>query len=218
MFLKCGKSWQNQFILYGKGRTSCQGERIYESISETYTIKHNYPYRNMLQTKRIRLRAVEPEDLDLMYLIENDTDLWKYGASTVPYSRFALRQFIEQTRSNIYQDGQLRLAIETTEGITIGFVDIQELNMKHLRAEVGIVIVSEWQGKGYGSEALELLCNYVDTHLNLHQLYAIVSESNESACKLFESRKFKPSGTLAEWLKDGSSYSNVYIFTRIFRH
>ena len=35
----------------------------------------------------IRLRAIEPEDLDLLYLIENDTRLWNVGTTNVPYSR-----------------------------------------------------------------------------------------------------------------------------------
>lgn len=174
--------------------------------------QHNHV---MLQTERIRLRAVEPGDIDLMYLIENDTELWMYGSATVPYSRHALRQFIEETRYDIHQDGQLRLAIESIDGFTIGFIDLQNLNMLHLRAEVGIVVVAEWQGKGYGSEALELLCSYAGEHLHLHQLYALVSVGNIAASRLFERIQFKPSGTLAEWLKQGSDYVDVKVYSRI---
>lgn len=170
----------------------------------------------MLQTKRIRLRAVEPEDLDLMYLIENDQELWVFGNTTVPYSRYALRQFIEQTRSDIHQDGQLRLTVETIQGNAIGFIDLQNLDMKHLRAEVGVVLLPEWQGKGYASEALNLLCVYASEHLNLHQLYAIVSSVNKRAIRLFEQIQFKPSGLLTEWLKQGSSFFDAIIYTRIF--
>ncbi|MBQ2341956.1 MAG: hypothetical protein II385_04840, partial [Bacteroidaceae bacterium] len=61
-----------------------------------------------------------------MYLIENDTQLWTSGVSTVPYSRYALRQFILKSSNDIYQDKQLRLVIETTEGVAVGFVDLQD--------------------------------------------------------------------------------------------
>jgi diamine N-acetyltransferase len=40
--------------------------------------------------KTIKLRAIEPEDLDLLYRIENDADLWAVGATNVPYSRYTL--------------------------------------------------------------------------------------------------------------------------------
>ena len=55
----------------------------------------------LLRSSRILLRAVEPEDLDLMYLIENDTQLWTSGVSTVPYSRYALRQFILKSSNDM---------------------------------------------------------------------------------------------------------------------
>ena len=36
----------------------------------------------------INFRAMEPEDLDLLYTIENDTKLWNIGVTSVPYSRY----------------------------------------------------------------------------------------------------------------------------------
>ena len=55
----------------------------------------------------IRLRAIEPEDLDLLYRIENDTQLWNVGATNVPYSRFLLHGFISSSTGDIYTDKQL---------------------------------------------------------------------------------------------------------------
>ena len=34
----------------------------------------------------VRLRAMEPEDLELLYTIENDTQLWCVGTANVPVS------------------------------------------------------------------------------------------------------------------------------------
>ena len=42
----------------------------------------------------ITLRAMEPEDLDELYEIENDSDTWNAGTTNVPYSRFVLRNYI----------------------------------------------------------------------------------------------------------------------------
>lgn len=55
------------------------------------------------------LRAVEPEDLDFMYIIENDRDIWKVGNTNMPYSRFALHEYIANSTGDIYVDKQLRL-------------------------------------------------------------------------------------------------------------
>ena len=60
----------------------------------------------------IRLRAPEPEDLELLYKMENDTTLWSVGNATLPYSRYTLRNYIEQTRNDIYAERQARFVIE----------------------------------------------------------------------------------------------------------
>ena len=49
-----------------------------------------------MHNKEIRLRAPEPEDLELMYRIENMPELWNISNTTVPYSRFLLKQYIAQ--------------------------------------------------------------------------------------------------------------------------
>ena len=42
----------------------------------------------------VRLRAMEPEDLDALYRIENDRDVWDVGENNVPYSRYILHDYI----------------------------------------------------------------------------------------------------------------------------
>ena len=60
------------------------------------------------------LRAMEPEDLDILYRIENDFELWAVGATNVPYSRYALHEYIASASGDIYTDRQVRLIIEDT--------------------------------------------------------------------------------------------------------
>jgi diamine N-acetyltransferase len=47
---------------------------------------------NNLHYQDIYLRALEPEDLDFLYQIENDSSIWQYGANKAPVSRFCLKQ------------------------------------------------------------------------------------------------------------------------------
>ena len=58
----------------------------------------------MLKSDRIKLRAVEPEDLDLMYLIENDSELWPMGQTSVPFSHYALKQYIAECSNDFFRD------------------------------------------------------------------------------------------------------------------
>ena len=62
-----------------------------------------------LEEQDIVLRAVEPADLDFMYIAENDTNAWNASATIAPMSRYMIQQYIDMYRADIYQDRQLRL-------------------------------------------------------------------------------------------------------------
>ncbi len=169
----------------------------------------------VLSSHILKLRAVEPEDLDLMYLIENDTALWPLGQNSVPFSHYALKQFIAESSNDVFRDRQLRLVIEKADGVSVGFVDLQHYDPQHHRAEVGIVVVPEQQRQGFASEALRLLAGYVSAHLGIHQLYAIVPESNTASMALFHKCGYKKTATLQDWLNTPTGWQSAAIFQLI---
>ena len=166
----------------------------------------------MLKSSKLKLRAVEPEDLDLMYLIENDTELWPCGQTFVPFSHFALKQYIAESTNDFFHDRQLRLVIEKADGVSVGFVDLQNYNPQHHRAEVGIVVTPEQQRQGLATEALRLLAGYVSVHLGVHQLYALVPESNAASVALFKKCGYKKTATLQDWLNTPAGWQSVVVF------
>ena len=64
-----------------------------------------------MKEPNIRLRALELEDLDFLYHIENDDRLWELGVSNVPYSRRVLLDYITSASADIYVDNQVRLIV-----------------------------------------------------------------------------------------------------------
>lgn len=169
-----------------------------------------------LKGEHIYLRALEPEDLDFVYEIENDTLLWALSDTQTPYSRFTLRQYLENAQQDIFEAKQLRLAICTIDNTTIGLIDVFDFDVKNKRAGIGILIKDESNRyKGYGKEALNLLVNYCYESLHLHQVYANVLETNEASLRLFENNGFKKIGLKEDWSFDGQQFSNEYMLQRI---
>lgn len=165
--------------------------------------------------EEVRLRALEPEDLELIYQIENDTTFWRHGASTVPYSRYALRQYLSAAQNDIYADGQVRLVIEAG-GEAIGLADLTNFDAIHLRAEIGLIILPEHQGRHVGHAAVRLLCDYA-RRLHLHQIYAIIAVTNEPATRLFKSLAFEASAVLREWLRgEGDDFIDAIVWQKRF--
>ncbi len=166
----------------------------------------------ILTFQSITLRAVEPEDLELLYLWENNDAIWNYSNTLIPYSRFTLKRYISRSHKSIYETGQLRLMIELTgEKRTIGTIDLFDFDHFHSRAGVGILIASsDDREKGYASMAMNCLINYAFSTLHLHQLWCNIDEANDSSLKLFEKHGFKICGKREEWIRKGDSYFSEY--------
>ena len=81
-----------------------------------------------MTSDQITLRAVEPEDLALLYLWENDRKVWHVSNTLVPFSRYQLKLYIESDASNIHSNQQLRMMIDYRESgkssaRTVGTID-----------------------------------------------------------------------------------------------
>lgn len=163
----------------------------------------------------VKLRALEPEDLEILYTIENNPSEWNVGATNVPYSRYVLRDYIANTTSDIYADRQLRLMVTNDSGDTVGIVDLVNFEPRHLRAEIGIVILDRYRCHGYGEAALQKLITYARSILHLHQLYAIVPVSNTSCIQLFDKLEFKDSHCLRKWLFGDHGFEDAVMFCRM---
>lgn len=159
----------------------------------------------------VRLRAMEPEDLDALYRIENDRDVWDVGENNVPYSRYILHDYIANASADIYADKQVRMVVENEDGLLVGVADVVNFCPSHARAEVSIVICREHRKKGYARAAIRQIMEYALRTLHLHQLYAVVREDNMPSLNLFSSLSFKSKMVLEDWLFDGKDYHNAVV-------
>lgn len=163
----------------------------------------------------VTLRALEPEDLDSLYGIENDPECWDVGVTNVPYSRYLLHDYIAGTVGDIYTDKQLRLMIENEEKTVVGIVDLMNFDPRHLRAELGLVIQRVHRHQGYAHSVISTICRYAKEVLHLHQLYVIIPADNLSTLSIFQHAGFHQTAELNDWLFDGTGYHPAIMLQRI---
>lgn len=170
-----------------------------------------------LKGENIYLRALEPEDLDFVYHIENNESVWEISNTQTPYSRFLIKQYLENAQQDIYEAKQLRLAICWNDSLqAIGLIDLFDFDPKNKRAGIGIVIENEMdRNKGVGKEALGLLIKYAFINLNLHQLYANIGVNNENSCRLFTKFGFQKIGIKKDWNFNNGVFSDEEIYQLI---
>lgn len=169
-----------------------------------------------LKNEIIKLRALEPEDLDVLFRWENDSELWSVSNAVEPYSKYILKEYIAYSDKTIYEKRQLRLMIvQQSTNQVLGAIDLFDFEPHHSRAGVGILIDTQYRHKGYASMALELLIKYSFDFLHLKQLYAHVMSDNGASRELFCSKGFKHSGTMLNWVNCSDVYNDVELYQLI---
>ena len=171
-----------------------------------------------LSGEKIFLRALEPTDLEFLYQVENDQTLWEVSNTSTPYSRYILEQYLENSYRDIYDVKQLRLVIcKVDDDSSIGLIDLYDYDPKNRRVGVGIVIYAKIdKRKGFASEALSLICDYAFKTLQVHQVYAGITEDNSASVQLFEKGGFVRNGFKKDWIHSHGNYKNEYIY-QLFR-
>lgn len=155
-----------------------------------------------------RLRALEPSDIEPMYLWENDPEVWRVGGTTAPLSLERIAQFVEEQSYDLYATKQMRLIIEC-EGIAVGTLDIVDFDPQHLRFGIGILIYApEARRKGYAHAAIEAIKRYARETLALKQIWASVAEDNPASIALFEGCGFELCGRRKAWLRRHDGYTD----------
>ncbi len=163
------------------------------------------------QEPSVWLRAMEPDDIDLIYQVENDVTLWGVSNTNVHYSRHLLRDFIERSTGDIYADKQVRMIADNRFGEPVAIADIVDFNPHSRRAELGVVVLPHLRGEGYGRATVKALMDYARNMLHLHQLYVYVGCENLASLRLFRSMGFVESGRLKDWMFDGTDYHDVLL-------
>lgn len=165
----------------------------------------------------VYLRALEPEDLEFVYGLENDENIWEVSNTQTPYSRFLIRRYLENAHQDIYEAKQLRLAICKKDSFeAVGLIDLFDFDPANQRAGVGIIIQNEGErGRGYGREALGLVICYAFNTLQLHQLYANIHLGNVASTTLFTNFGFALVGVKKDWNRQGNRYTDEALYQLI---
>ena len=169
-----------------------------------------------LSNLHINLRALEPEDLEFLFQIENNESFWEVSHTQTPFSKYILKRYLENAHLDIYESKQLRLMIEEkSTSKQIGMIDLFDFNPQHKRAGIGILIHPDFQKKGFASEALSLLINYSFSHLQMHQLYANITSDNSKSLALFQKQNFIKIGVKKDWILSEGKFKDEVLFQLI---
>lgn len=164
----------------------------------------------MLQSKRIVFRKMEIEDIPTYHQWRNDLEVMQ--TTNLDLDRYSVeetKQFVETVILGSEQSKTYILE-ERDEKTAIGITSLIHIDYKNRNAECVIDIGNkEYWGKGYATEALQLLLDYAFLELNMHRIALRVFSFNEKAIHVYKKIGFMEEGRSRESIYRNGEWHDI---------
>ena len=164
----------------------------------------------------VRLRAFDSSDLNKYQDFRNDYEVMRSASGGILYPSTAEDAAREMSGSTSYTAGEYQFAMETkTDRILIGQCGFIKVNWKNRTGEIGILIGEKaYRGKGYGTDAVEVLCRFGFGEMNLRKIKASVFDFNAPALRCYAKCGFEKEGVLQKEIYREGAYHDMVLLRR----
>jgi len=166
---------------------------------------------SLYEGELIRLRAYQKDDVPKALEFVNDPKVKLFLTTGIPFL-YRLEDE-EKWYEGLGKDPtqSLSFAIEDKEtGQYIGGCGYNKIDWKNSFAVVGIFVAPSHHGRGYGTDAMNVLVNFIFSEMNLNKIVLYVFGFNERAIKSYKKCGFQVEGSLREQVfRDGQFHDEL---------
>lgn len=163
-------------------------------------------------TEQLILRRYRPEDAEQLYLyLGSDPDMYKYSG----WNPYATPEMAQETVSRFidsYDDEHAYSWVMDVEDVVVGTIGAYDYEDGHI--EVGFSVVRGWQGRGFATEALTKILEYLTENEGISCVTAWCAAENEGSKRVLE----KSGMHLVNTEKDGLSVGDRVYDKLIFEY
>jgi RimJ/RimL family protein N-acetyltransferase len=166
-----------------------------------------------LETERLLIRDITIYDKHAIFNYRSDTEANKFQ-SWIPESLEDVENFIQRNNKEFNQPEswyQVLITDMETKAV-IGDIGIHFFGSENLQVELGITLNKFFQGKGYASEALKGVIDFLFNDLKKHRIMTSVDPDNVDSIKLMERIGFRKEGHFVKSLFWKNNWVDDVIF------
>ncbi len=153
----------------------------------------------ILETERLILREVENEDVEQLYEILSDAEVAKFDYFHPVRSKAEVSKFIERYKNELDEKEEITWGIISKEtNKLIGICCLGDFEEGARRAEIGYDITQAEWGKGFATEALEVVIDFGFNVINLNRIEATITPGNDASVKVLKKLNFTQEGIVRE--------------------
>ena len=173
-----------------------------------------------LETPRLVLRSFRDDDLPVFVAYRSDPEVARFQAWDAPFPEERAREFLKDMRHIIpgLPGEWYQVAIERKEdGALLGDCAFSVLAEDNHQAEIGFTLARQYQGKGYATEAVGRLLEYLFDDLGLHRVRAVCDVENQPSARLMERLGMRREGCMLEAYRTRGGWRSEYHYAILNR-
>lgn len=164
----------------------------------------------MYSYKNIAFRPIEKADLEELRMLHNDQSTLLNLATTELVDEHGQIDWWESLHK-VRNDKRYAICMADDPGKIIGRLRIQNIDRQNSNCEIGLDIIKDYRGKGYGLLSYKMTLEFLFLHYNMNMVYVRVAEFNSGARSLYEKAGFRETGFLKDFIYRNGKYNNYII-------
>jgi len=170
----------------------------------------------MIETERVLLRPIESKDNEQVFSYRSDTETNKYQGF-VPKELEEVNSFIAKNPAEINQPESWFqfVIIEKKSKTIIGDIGIHFIGADGFQSELGCTLSEQYQGRGFATEAMKIIIDYLFKSLNKHRITCSVDPKNIGSIKLLERLDFRKEAHFIKSLLIDGEWTDDILFAML---
>ncbi|MCR6490264.1 GNAT family N-acetyltransferase [Amycolatopsis sp. OK19-0408] len=162
----------------------------------------------LITGSRVRLRPAAASDAARFEEILSHPEVARWWADAEEPVAAQVSYLLDPDEGTTTYAIELDDADATVVGIELAF---EEADPQYRHAGIDIAVHPDWQGKGFGSDAIRTLAEHLFTTGGHHRVVIDPAADNKAAIKLYQSLGFRPVGTMRSYERglDGSWHDGL---------
>lgn len=149
-----------------------------------------HPFPN-LETERLYLRRLTETDINDILALRGNPEAMKYIPRPLIETEVQALAHLKMIDENIENNTAINWGVYLKENSKfVGFMGIYRIKPENYRAEIGYMILPEFNGKGYTTEAIKAIVTYGFDEMQLHSMEGVIDPDNSASERVLQKNGF----------------------------
>nr|WP_319570187.1 GNAT family protein [uncultured Draconibacterium sp.] len=169
-----------------------------------------------LETERLIIRPITIDDKNEIFEYRRDKEVNKYQGwipETIEDVELFIGKISEQI--NVPETWFQFVVVDKKTKKIVGDLGIHFIDLENKQAEIGCTLNKDFQNKGFATESLEKVIDYLFNELNKHRIITSIDPENKNSIRLVERIGFRKEAHFVESLLINGKWVDDLIYALV---